>query len=723
MENIASENHGINYSNKHFQYDDSDLMDSLQAEMDYLIKLTDQSQQLIDENERVTNETEQLNNELITTERQIYQWSTKLNNFDIFDQHLTSLNMRCEFLDQQVGKLESRADNLQKIGRGIKAEVNLGLSEFSRFGDTGGMDWKTTETTLENLKKEFIYLSDQLKEANSFDDELSFEQDANSSLFSDQNSGSDFTNFSDRSLNDCIDLGNTNQPKKKLMKMESFLNIQDQPIKAIPSPSDDLEDFLIRPLKLARKQMPDVSKELSSNNGNGKLNCTSLISPTVNVNHTEKKKYKPAIAISPIIEETSSSIFQQHKRSSSFPASSITAVTYEEEGEEDDSLRHYLSYDTALNNKFVNDLDRLFDKKNNRVLGSISLPATKSRGSKKSRHKAPPPIPEYGECHLDFQNSSMLNADSFYGNDHSDTESDGSYGNEDAEPFELPSKSKLHRSNSHESIFSNKLNFTAQEQLAETYLNYNKDKTTSQKNNTDSAQCKQDNFKYEGTIDLKQQTMKWLTPTHACAEVQIGEATFLSSSNGENVKRIYEGVGRSRSSSQSSATCKSREIITPITIKRKLKHSRSISASSILMPNTSSEHEESTMGASWFNFPAFSMIPNSAFTSPETGKIVGRVSGRSLFNGTPPNYIRRNGYERKFPGHSLGMNSSKARPETLKYQQSRNPNSNNLASSATIIFEKNYVIKHGNSDVNGSVVSSRISHGALREALECDISR
>ena len=114
-------------------------------------------------NEDLCLQMDQLQLHVIQKEDTIEELHTRLENTNIFLRHLTSLELRCDFLEKQIAHLEG--EDASAKDSEILATRNLGLHEF-RMWKENNINRKTVETTLENLAREYDYLTEQLQQAN-----------------------------------------------------------------------------------------------------------------------------------------------------------------------------------------------------------------------------------------------------------------------------------------------------------------------------------------------------------------------------------------------------------------------------------------------------------------------------------------------------------------------------------------------------------------------------
>ena len=708
--------------------------------------LNRESRSVLMQNENLQQRLKDLNQQMNAKDTELYNLETRLENLDIFEQHLTSLNLRCEFLDKQVSNLESK----QRVSPPLinsnlhlaKMTANSGLKGFKDRSSLY-IEWRTTETTFENLCTEFKYLKEQLSIANnqtrldsSHDDSLLSHSSTNrsASLFSeteipsmdDACSSLVIVSTKDHSTSKYVgtDL-NLQAKKKKLLKMESFLNftdtnsnnkesnaeeeshnigplrgfnintIHDNPLfegnfsihadgkENIAKPELHLGKAPTRPIKkkLDLVSLPCIAEENRSFPGvNNRIERENV---TFEHHDLDIVKDNDCHQISGQCDQKS------HRRYSSLPETSsldgnnlILAF--------DESVRHFTSYETGLNSKYAshkkfNISDFLFVKPNE--------PRNRSGQNSMNQMEFRDPCMISSSPFSTFK-ASYIDDESFYGgpddnnkfstqcvnsphiDSDSDSDSDESYGDENATPLILKKESKLslYKCKSHESIFS-----------------------TMAINTRDFPMR-------ERNLDLKAQTMKWLKPNNPT--VSFSTQPFVTSNNvalnnnahDDIINILHSGANIDTESDPQTPTRTQPE--SP-------KSSIPSNIFSSPMPIKSNESQEFNNGSdgisSWFS----NFIPNSAFTNPEVGKLIGKPSAKNL--------------EVK---NSLSRSRGKPTSFTLTPINFRKVRTNFNGPSSSLTINKNgeRIISHGyGSSFNNSVISSRISHGALRDALESDI--
>lgn len=572
--------------------------------------------------------------------------STKAENLDMYQQHLTSINVRCDLLEEQV---RSNYTN-----------------DYSG-SDLTHMDWIATKTTLENLRAEFKYLSKRFVESSSgFLGGLNEScNKTNCSLFS-----CDGTQFTDdtaieSSRNILPELLNV-QPKKRVMKKESFLNISNQPL--IANPNQTKHDSLVLPMKkfkicnskstpTTKTSIPDLKQETQRQlKGASKPKFDSINMPLIEEETTPARRHP--------------SLTRYHQRHCSLPetASLVYTEASEQTSNHDSTLKHFISYDVDLHVVHQLDLNPLLDKP--RYLSSNKRSAiTKMISSS--------PLERFTngddfditltlDDDLETRDILAFDHDTDSGLNDDDTFSENSYGAGECQPFVLKKNSQLYlrRSKSHESIF--------------------KEVVEPQKSD----------------IKLKEQTMKWVKPNAPSISSQSYNASKVSTSTvnaRHNIVSMLNSSGLSSVAESPAKSSKTKEnnswsfLSTP-TKPRSIPKSTTVDF----------KHVEEQLG-SWIS----SFVPNAAFATPETGKRISTPSGRS-FN-------QRGSWGRKL---SVSVDN-----KPLKSPQRKRNASPQVSSSlrSGLIIERNGVIRHGNGDLGKSVVMSRVSHSALREALQYDI--
>lgn len=709
--------------------------------------LNRESRTVLMENKTLQQRLHDLNQQMNAKNIELYNLETRLENLDIFEQHLTSLNLRCEFLDKQVSNLE----NKQKTSSpSYNTDVYLteitattGLREFKDRSSLN-IEWRTTETTFDNLCTEFKYLKEQLSIANnqtqlesSLNDisVLSHSStDRSTSLFSE--SGMVLTDDGCNSVITAnsreLSISKHTKPnpkhqtqKKKLLKMESFLNFYDNASinKEKECEKDKHQIGPLRGFNINTIQDNPLYEE-ESRQYKENLKTTHKITSTLGRKASAKSiKKKFQLASLPCIEEDNSGYadfafhtgeesvnskqkrfdlskendyiehsmsFDQrfHRRHSSLPeTSSLDGNNLNVAS--DESIRHFSSYDVGLNTKYANSkkyniTDFLFVKSKD-MQNSTPTNTTDGMETHESCIVSSSPFSTFKASYIDDE--------SFYdGRDEnnkfttqcvnsltivSDSDSDESYGDENATPLILKKESKLslYKCKSHESIFSTMSKHTRNFPLR------------------------------ERNLDLKAQTMKWLKPNNPIVSSSV--QPFVTSQNATIIKNAHDDIINILHSGGNNAT--ESEPQTPIrdqSVSPKSFIPHKISSSPLpIQKNDSAEFNNNSDGqlSSWFS----SLIPNSAFTNPEVGKLVGKPSAKNLEVKT-----------------SLSKSRGKAASFTLTPINFRKVRTNFNGPSSSLTINKNgeRIITHGyGSGFNNSVVSSRVSHGALRDALESDM--
>lgn len=727
------------------------------------------SKSVLSQHELLLQKLDDLNQKLGSKETELYNIETRLENLDIFEQHLTSLNLRCQFLDKQISNLELKqkpktASNKPSLSpldgmRGFKDRSNI-----APILDTPNknikIEWKTTETTLDNLCTEFKYLQDQLNIANnhtngdlSITDDSTFSHystDKSASLFSESDTlfmDEDVSNYSTilptkekrhdthshyNSNPQNVHSNNNAHKKKKLLKMESFLNFTDNMQPSIDSTIENNEHEVV-PLRgfkintLNENPLQETSQPKLPMKGKESIKSVKKKLELVDLPSIVEEEFNTPNEINGNVIEQSFLPSEEkfHRRHSSLPeTSSLDDNNIMISSAE--SIRHITSYDTGLNSRFnsknYNVTDFLFlnpaeieHKIVNKSSSNTILDETTKRNT--SGLMSSSPFSTFKASYIDDEsyheqpNASYPQSQHsiFFGSDNgidsnynhvpqNESDSDESYGDENATPLILKKESKLslYRCNSHESIFSTMSKSTRNFPLR------------------------------EKNLDLKAQTMKWLKPN--IPTVSSSQQPFVTAKNTTTINNnahddiiniLHSGTNKDADSTPSTplkSTSNTQIEQTPSSIVSKPR-TNSFFSGSLMTPssttpmninkNTSLSESTSSDGpiSSWFS----NIIPNSAFTNPEVGKIIGQPSGQQIN-----------------PKSSVSSSQSRlnASPFTFTPVNFRKvkPNMNGSSSSLTINKNHERIITHGyGSGFNKRVVSSRVSHGALREALECDM--
>lgn len=211
-----------------------------------LEELTRASECQLERNRGLSDDLHDLQKQMLEKEYKIEELSTRFDNSQIFLQHLASLNLRSEFLEKQLQSLETDTEV------SISATSNHGIKEFRQWKENN-LNWRTAETTYENLSLEYQYLSQQLKIANDYSDffdkkqvsqvppkpvrfvnpnaqrrHVSFGRARPGRTPSETTYSTEESLFSTDEQSSTVESIITpvvNTPKRRLMKMESFLTI------------------------------------------------------------------------------------------------------------------------------------------------------------------------------------------------------------------------------------------------------------------------------------------------------------------------------------------------------------------------------------------------------------------------------------------------------------------------------------------------------------------
>lgn len=240
-------------------------------------------------NEDLCLQMDQLQLHVIQKEDTIEELHTRLENTNIFLRHLTSLELRCDFLEKQIAHLEG--EDASAKDSEILATRNLGLHEF-RMWKENNINRKTVETTLENLAREYDYLTEQLQQANqacatkededegrtnvSSVDDTYTETSNDASIFStlnDSNASSSSIEITNAGCNNYNEQGSVgrwkkcqkpqkNEKKRHLLKMESFLTIPYEQ-KIVQNKPRDVEKPYLKHFKISSLQSGGSSRTKS----------------------------------------------------------------------------------------------------------------------------------------------------------------------------------------------------------------------------------------------------------------------------------------------------------------------------------------------------------------------------------------------------------------------------------------------------------------------------
>lgn len=664
-----------------------------------------ESKKVLDVNKNLQKKLLSLNRELSAKNDQLYNIETQLENLDIFEQHMTSLNLRCEFLQKQVNNLERKHK--------VKDDTYL----FKPDDFNSKIEWRTTETTLDNLCTEFDYLKEQLTVVNghipkdsSFNDKSIISQHSdmrptsifsNSDLQPSMDEGYSSSEISLSTIKDTKRNPNDVQKEKKLLKMESFLNFNQN-----ITPMQSKKEVEIYPLKgfkintISENPLYDSTEKKTQNNKTirGKASSKSM------------KKQLELIDLPPIDEgvdetfelfddlrgnvqsemiESDQDTYQditisfderQLRHHISLPNRSPGGIS------SDESLRHFVSDGAALNKRFLNDklkhteiTDSLFS------FDQTNTSNIKSRYKRKKRYSVNKTSinGSYSDIDPDEYNN--------YNEGLSDSDSTDSYGSENVTPlvFKKPSLMTLKQSKSHESIFS-----------------------------VDPKSAKQYPLR-EKNLDLKAQTMKWLKPNNpiVSSSAQPYTAFFNTFKDSTNVHEDMLNILNSNVNNLniSSPTCSDKTQVHEDVSKTPLINSwipSKIFSTPISVPKlnnqASSINDDYTNDepiSSWIK----SFIPNSTFMSGDVDTINNNDS-ETLPSESFLNRERQNGAGPQKTTKPIKLNRNIL---------NERPTFNSSSSSLTIDRNGRRMVRHGygSSFNQNSVVSSRVSYSALRDAL------
>lgn len=762
-------------------------------EMDLLNR---DSKIILSQNQSLQKTLEILNKQIQFKDSELYNIETRLENLDIFEQHLTSLNLRCEFLDKQVLNLENKI-KIPSYSTNINTPLQ-GMKEFkdrsNKMSNSIKIEWKTTETTLENLCTEFSYLKEQLSIANnnfnldySIMDESNISHnsttDKSNSLFSDQelpsmdetyNNTSNILNYkssddnsktneynnkikddnknnsnnsinSINSNNNYIDNNNNNnknnnnknnnnniRKKKKLLKMESFLNFADNLANNDSIIDNNHSDNEIVPLR---------GFKINSMNENPLFDNKSTKKKKIIKDKSSIRSIRKKLKLIdlPAIDEEEFNLQSEYENETEIEIKNNVLEIMNEENEEyhelsigydknlhrrhnslpenssldgnnlilssDESIRHFTSYETGLNSKFnhkkFNVTDFLFEKSSNfdklnnqnNLLSSSPFSTFKASYIDNESYYGENNLTKHEKCNEFYSKSDtslLLDSDS----------SDESYGDENVTPLILKKESKLslYRCNSHESIFST--------------IN-------------DSKSIRKFPLR-EKNLDLKAQTMKWLKPNIPLVSSSTqysAQPSKVSNHNNahDDIINILQSGNTLNENISTPSTPKKTSLSasnTPFS-QQKSSSSCKIPISSPMQIHKKTDISESNTSdapiSSWFS----SLIPNSAFTNPEIGKFIGQPSGVHFNNNeNEDKSFKSNSFNNKVKNTQSSFTLAPINFRKVK------SNINGPSSSLTIHRNGEKIITHGYGSGfnNNNVISSRVSHGALREALENDMN-
>ena len=720
---------------------------------------TRDSKAVLSDHKNLKKRLQDLHNAINAKNSKHYNLETRLENLDIFEQHLTSLNLRCEFLDKQVSNLENKKNS----------NVYNGFSP-TNFNTTRNMDFnskielKTTETTLNNLSTEFSYLKEQFSIANEqmpidsreVDETVMSQMSLNrsTSIFSDSEAPSMYECYppsaaSQDTFNHEFEHATTVKTPtekkatsvKKLMKMESFLNFNQEfdipDTDATPSLKSD-----ITPIKGFKINTTHDNPffDPASEQDSVAQHC---VKPKLST-----KSLKRALSLAPELpcideyeedvtscDERADDTFGEsddineveilYGRGEQFPKDhlnlkrhvSMPLSNYTRKRSSMDPIKHFASYDNGLNTQLSPFLtDMLFVSNSMKDTNDItSAPATgdfddmlsSSPCSKFTTSKSMDdmyPDLQFGASQTIYDpvmDETHQEDTTYYGHQSSDStdytdeaDSINDYGSATATPILVRRESKLslHRCKSQDSIFS----------------------TLSRKSKLFPLR--------EKNLDLKAQTMKWLKPNQPLVSSSVQPVTPRLSKDTTNahdgiLNLLNSGVKTfdAESTQEPSAITptKTQEPYTPKTKSSWIPFASPISVTPLFAPTTPTKNNSAPSSdapiSSWIS----SFIPNSAFTNPEIGKLLGRPAQKptNLADDDVPTL----------------QNVNNSLPKNIKFQKNylseRAPIFNGPSSSLTIGRNGSLIMRHGyGSGFNKTnALSSKVSHSALREALNMDM--
>ncbi|ODV84058.1 hypothetical protein CANARDRAFT_24471 [[Candida] arabinofermentans NRRL YB-2248] len=775
----------------------STTIDKLNSLIDQFNELTSKSVESLNTNHQLSLEWHQIQNKLIEDEHRIEELQTKYENSSIFLQHLTSLSLRSEFLESQLHDTEN-----QKC-KSITATKNQGLKEFKEWKQQN-LNWRTTETTFENLTMEYQYLTEQLKIANddvedefispsmvnsTFDtsDEVSANNNEDS-LFSNIIEDSDLSNST---LDDILERtpvqqATQEQKKRRLMKKESFLTIPyNQPVFEIP----DADLTPIRGFNIDSRRQSLTNSGLVKKKQNQRMTSAGLHIIEEHIDELpnqqleyneigEEEEEKEALQLQN--QKIASKVYH-HKRHISLPdtpnvefilqtvtdetpvdrvssdwlttSTKSTSSTTNNNSFESQNLRHFASYDTGLNKS-----KRKFDLEGFQFLeklsrGESSIPRIADIEAEYTQSSSP--LSTIKHSYINDDEDDENNYEEEHDDDvdgkpsmdlkliSSDIESEENFGVEDVTPFVFDTSQKplLRKSNSHESIFSTYRSNLRQEPSPSF---------------TTTRACP--------TTDLKAQTLKWLTPNQPVvssysassvgSEVVVQPTRPIQFRSNSTTKDMLNSVVNRSSptiavgSSSFSSIQRSKSIPTTIPVSQTPTTPLSMSwlPSSLFYSNTDDEinlqssvqpmqPEDSPSlfsSSSKSNWLA-NLLPNTSMVMSETGKLIGQPSSYQPTEEIithKPNQLKKQQIKTDIKKKSntnnnrSNSNNNKVRNSHLFKKVDRTVSFSGSHSTMFLGKNGNKIIRHGpGSGMNdSSVLSSRVSHSALRDALDSSFS-
>lgn len=659
---------------------------------------------------------------------QIDVLDARLEHLDMYQQHLVSVNLRCDLLEEQVKRLGDSQDEIH---------------------------WVATSATVDNLRSEFKYITERFQESNSNsnansnsnyecvepargDDESMLNRTV-ASVFSDAHTqltdDTEHFNF-DISRNLLPELhGTKSRPQRKMLKKESFLNIQNQPLNANPNVSNNATVMLpMKKFKICnykstpttKTSIPDLKSQVKTFNFKSKISSNQM--PLIREEE-----------IPPVVSKKCNSNYANHhphhQRHSSLPETVSLAYTeYSDIGstfENSSYLKHFVSCDVDLDSVKYSTPKYLSRNKHRNITKMISSSPLKVYG-RPSNPQHDLSLEHLGDDIVQSEYFEEYNDDDdqYDGYDEEDdddgddeTASNDSYGDIECQPFLLQKMSQmtLRHSKSHESVLNNIIekaqpsidassNLRLKEQTIK-WIQPNRPSTTTTNVAASTARITTSSGKVSALPILESRSGSLTLGTstiHSTPSTIVSYANEDSRHNGTSLNGFRDGS--SAIFNWGSAANKVTEFLSPhnippkpnsITKKIDIPTSAATSIKSFgRRANDFNEIEEQPIG-SWIT----SFVPNTAFAVPETGKRIATPSGRSFH-----------------PKGNLEKMLASNKPLSINHKRNlANSGSYNSPLRSDIIIQKKNIIKHGNLGTNTDVQMTRVSHGALREALDVNI--
>ncbi|VEU23096.1 DEKNAAC104189 [Brettanomyces naardenensis] len=760
-------------------------MSSLDDLIGQMRGLTRRSNQQLVANQHLSAELHDMQTLIVSKESRIEELSTRYENSQIFLQHLASLSLRCDFLEKQLANLEVASLSANPIS----ATRNLGLNEFRQWKENS-LNWRTVETTYDNLRLEYEYLTGQLRDANTDETSNSLNCVGSSTSVDSPTSTSHFPT-SDASIFSSIqdttasstEILDPPSPslhphKRKLLKMESFLAIPyDQQTVETPNelPNPSLKHFRI--------------SSLNGDRQNDEFEKTDSISPRLPVLDEMSEETESDEESSPIAHRRHNSLPGTPVLPASFYGDRIDALDGSKKGQPISpptdlswffggrglkskpyqakaTLRHCFSHSTGLNRRHdkFNLKDFTFEENERKDTIMESEKECEVSISSLGPHAShAPSLTTVKHSHMDGEVESFS-----VKLDEEDNES--SYGEEEAEVVELegnveeesinvqwnkndlvehleelerldvpeqklePVQAKQQPSNPRPSWNPGEIlrreealrretedaerNFRASvaQQNSSHQQHFNPfllppiRKSHSHESIFDKYQEVSEKTSYIRDQDLKTQTLKWLKPSLpvVASSNEVIQRPDGKQDQPESVCSSFRRLGADTANNGDESA--ERPFIGGLSwifdrekpISRpepQLHHQLSMSltsqkeaaiASSATKPIDIIPPSPISSSTNWWS----SIIPNSALITSETGKLIDQPAARSLAENS---------------GKALFRNLGRTAP-------------NGAYSTMVIGRNGSRMIRHGyGSDFNDNVLSSRVSHAALREALESDM--